>query len=478
MTLEMRFVVVAIVTLAACKAPSSAPHVNVTTVASASASAPVTANPAAVGLVSFEGPAASAVAKNDHGVELLSKGKVPEAIASLEAALAAAPDFVRARYNLACAHARAGDNDKARAELEAVYEADFVAIRAHADHDDDLAAFWKSAQGVALAARKVDYEARFNAAVKRGVPAILWDDGTGQRGRLAPRGLRVGVFDPDHGRFVAVAPPMRNAIDGFASSMLPYAVVVTGVVRDELGGDLDAGMSLEAVHVFPMSADGVALASVPLNVEPISAALHLDTAGMSLTASQSISLATTVDKYREVIETRFGGPTTTTLLGLSDKVPTLAHDGAVYMNIGYNHWGWIVTENNRAYTYRPHELVLPSGKTIAVPKAMAFYHAPARVIPSPQGDRVVLVWNAAVIECDGKQDIPGHYKMALVDTVAGTVTSLGDGNGAGHAAFRASGELYVQRGTRVEQITQAGATALPAHVLLVPPVVRDDACGP
>jgi hypothetical protein len=68
--------------------------------------------------------------------------------------------------------------------------------------------------------------------------------------------------------------------------------------------------------------------------------------------------------------------------------------------------------------------------------------------------------------------------MALVDTGIGKVTSLGEGDGAGHAAFRADGELFVQRGHRVYHVAKDGAeNALPGGILLVPPLERDDYCG-
>jgi hypothetical protein len=90
---------------------------------------------------------------------------------------------------------------------------------------------------------------------------------------------------------------------------------------------------------------------------------------------------------------------------------------------------------------------------------------------------VVLLWNAAVLTCDPTADIPGRYKMALVDVASGTVTSLGEGDGAAAAAFTARGDLFIQRGKKVEELASAGPKALPAHVLLVPELVRDDACG-
>jgi len=436
---------------------------------------------APVGLASFDPAPAAAIAKNDRGVALLAKGKATEAVQEIEGALALSPDFIRARYNLACAYARAGNFDKARASLEVVYEADFIAIRPHADHDDDLVGFWKSAQGIDLAARKSDYEARFAAAIKRGVAATVWVDGVGPRGSLRPSVLRVGVFDPESLRFVAVAPPVRNAIFGYASSTVPYAVVVTGTVADMLGGDLDAGMTLEAVHVFHIATDGVETTTMPAPSTPYFGELYLGPSGVTLHVQQAgVAFdGANSNHYAALFDTTIGGPTQRTLFDGIDKMPAVPRDRSVRMEVGYNHWGYVVTENDPAYAYskQSHELTLPSRKVIAIPKSMAFYEAPARVIPSPSGDRVVLLWNATVLECEHARDIPGRFKMALVDVVSGQVSSLGEGDGAGAAAYRASGELFVQRGKKVEQLTDAGPKELPAHVLLVPELTRDDACG-
>jgi hypothetical protein len=477
MLADVRYVLVAVAF--SCSRPAAPAQVTTPgLVEAAGSSTPVSTAP--VGLATFEPPPAAAVAKNDRGVALLAKGQVEDAVKELEGALALAPDFTRARYNLACAEARAGRHDEAAEALAAAYEADFVAIRAHADQDDDLAQFWKSAPGIALAARKADYQARFARVIARGVHAILWKDGAGLRGALKPSVLRVGVYDPETARFASVAPPMKHSIFAYASASFPYAVVAEGDVHDQLGGDLDAGMSLDAVHVFPMSTDGVETTRFDVNAAPYSGTLSLGPTGITLRVRQSVPFEGTKEIYAAAWDARFfgaAGPVPRTLIALGDKEPPLAPDRTTHMTVGYNHWGYVVTEDNRAYSYKPHALAVPGGKTFDVPKALAFYQAPARVVASPSGDRVVLLWHAAVLTCDPKQDVPGRAKMALVDTKSGSVTTLGESDGAGAAAFDAAGNLFVQHGTRVEQMTAAGPKPLPERVLLVPPLSRDDQCG-
>jgi hypothetical protein len=470
--------VVCLCVLVACTKPAhpngAAPAASALPVASSAP--PVVTSTAPVGLSNFSLAPTKAVAKNDRGVSLLAKGKAAEAVTELEGALAVAPDFVRVRYNLACAHARAGDFDKARSDLESVYDADFVGIRAHARADSDLADFWKSTQGKDLAARIPSWEGRFKTIIDRGVHAILWRDGAGNRGLWRPALLRVGVFDPDTARFVAVAPPSNDAISGFTASMAPYAVVATGSVRDMLGGDMDAGMSLNEILFYPISTAGTPTAKIAVGVEPYSGGLALGASGATYRVWQAAAPIDPPDKMGAIFDLKFGAAATRTTYA---KLPELklTRDRPVLMNIGYDHWGYVAQESDGAYTYSPGELTLPSGTKIPIPKALGFYRAPARVVPSPTGDRVVLVFNAAVFVCQPSDDIPGRFKMALVETSSGKVTPLGEGDGAGHAVFRANGDLYVQRGRRVFAISPSGETPLPDGVLLVPPLDRYDQCG-
>lgn len=438
-----------------------------------------------VGLAKFGPPPANAIARNDRGVSALAKGKAGDAVKELEAAVALAPDFILARYNLACARAKSGDHVGARAELEAVFAADFVGVRAQAQKDGDLTDFWKSEPGKDLAAHTPALEARYESVLARGLRAILWRDGSSQRGIVKPSMVRVGVFDTATTRFVPVAPPLPRAFFGFASSTIPFAVVATGTVRDMLGGDIDAGKVLERVYAYPISTKGVPSATVPVNVEPYSGNLRIWNTGLFLDACQSagsLGKDPNGDEYCASFDLRFGGLVTQKLHTASVH-PTSSTispgEPSVAIVLGANHWGYVVTETAPSYVYKPLELSLPSGAKLAVPKEAAFYRAPPReIVPSPTGDRIVLVWNATVLVCDPAQDIPGRYKLSLLETASGRVTQLGEGDGAGHATFRADGELFVQRGRRVYQVARNGTqTELPEGVLLVPPLERSDECG-
>ncbi|MCA9586525.1 MAG: tetratricopeptide repeat protein [Myxococcales bacterium] len=434
---------------------------------------PAPASP--IGLTNFDLPPAEAVSANARGVGALAKGDLERAIRELTSALDLAPHFTLARYNLACALARAGKHAEARAALEAVWEADFVGTRVHAAADADLADFWKSAEGRALSSHIPELEARYQSAIEGGVRSILWRDGP-QRGVHKPAWVRVGVFDPASKRFVAVAPTSPKVFFAFAPQMSPYAIVATGAVNDGLGGDLDEGKHLDAIKFYAFGATGAPVAVVDANIDPYSGTLEVGSTGAKFSAHQARGPIAGTDKYGALFELRWGAPATRRLYN-GPPPETASRDRPVVAWLGYNHWGYPVTEVTPGFEYKSHELVTPDGKKVPIPKALAFYQAPPRkIVASPRGDRVVLVWNAAALVCDPTRDIPGHYKLALVDTTSGAVRGLGEGEGSAHATFTTDGRLYVQRGRRVFHVGET-ETPLPDGVLLVPPVDRDDQCG-
>jgi len=429
-------------------------------------------------------PPHGVLADNDFGVELLSKGKATEAVRRLEAAVATAPNFVLARYNLACARARAGDLDGARSDLEQVFESDLIGMRAHAEVDPDLVELWKSALGLALRAKLPDLEARYESVLRRGLHAILWQEGTSHRGgAIRPFLVRVGVYDIETARFLPVAPFSPSAFMGFASTRAPVAVVATGDVRETLGGDLDPGKVIDKVQFFPFSTRGVATTVLALKLEAYGATLELGSSGARLEACQVVPIDGDPgsSNYCAMFDVASDGAVTKKLAAPRPHAPPIPSlDRPVVIDLGYSHWGYVVTEADAAFTFRPYELTLPSGAKIAVPKEAAFYQAsPRAIVASPAGDRIVLVFNATVLNCMPSSAVPGRYKLTLVEPGTGKVAVLGEGDGAGHATFRADGELFVQQGKRVYHVARDGALdTLPEGVLLVPPLDRDDNCGP
>jgi hypothetical protein len=436
-----------------------------------------------VGLDSFDVPPAAALAKNDTGVALLSKGKLEDARRELTAAVALDPSFVLARYNLACAEARLGDFAAAYKDLEAVYAVDFVGLRAHAEVDADLTAFWASAQGKALASRSASYEAKFQRIIDRGLRAILWrhepfakaEQGN-YRSHFRPTLLRIGVFDLETQRFVAVAPRATKPALGFAGSLVPYAVLVTGEVRLMLGGDMDPGQSLDAIYTYGFNATGKPTSQVKLGgVEAYGGDLDLGQTGYVAQFWQS-----TVPKNPGLtVKVVFGAEPVKTV---HDQPRPPTKDLASYpvrIDAGYNHWGHVVEQNTAGYVYKNLTLTLPSGRSVAIPKDVAYYRAAPNVVASPDGKQLLLVWRAATLTCDATRNVPGRHKMARVFPETGQVIPLGEGEGAGFGAFGPDAALYIQRDRRVYKVSDdsKAQTPLPEGVLFVPPLQDNPLCG-
>lgn len=436
-----------------------------------------------VGFTSFAEPTTAAVARNDAGVAYLGKGKLKDARRELSAAVALDPSFVLARYNLACAEARDGDFRAAYKDMMAVYDVDFVGMRVHAASDTDLTAFWDSAEGKELSARSPAYEARYQRVIDRGLRSILWqnhafrrpEDGN-YRSHFKPTLLRVGVFDPATQRFVAVAPRTNKPILAFAGNALPYAVLVTGEIRLPLGGDLDPGQSLDTLFTYRFDTTG----------KPSSTA-KLGGIG-AYGGNWGLGRAGYVAHFWQSTVAAHGGLTVTHQLGsepterVHETPEELSEDRAVHpvrIDAGYNHWGHVVEETNAAFRYKDSTLVSPTGRSVVIPKEVAYYRAVPNVIASPDGKRALLVWRAATLTCDASRNIPGRYKMAVVLMETGQVVALGEGEGAGFGAFGPNGVLYVQRDRRIYEVSEDGKRQdpLPEGVLFVPPLQHAPFCG-
>jgi len=441
------------------------------------------ASEASIGLASFAPPAAAALAKNDAGVALLSKGRLEDARREIAAAVALDPSFVLARYNLACAEARLGDFVAAHKDLEAAYAVDFVGLRAHAEVDTDLTAFWASAEGKALASRSASYEAKYQRAIDRGLRAILWQDERfarpedgNFRSHFKPTLLRVGVFDLETQRFVPVAPRAARPVLGFAATAVPYALLVTGEIRLMLGGDMDPGQSLDTIYTYGFNTTGKPTSQVRLGgLEAYGGDLDLGQTGYVAQFWQS----TVAKNPGLTVKVLFG---TESVKTVHDQPPSRQRDVAPYpvrVDAGYNHWGHVVEQDSPGYRYKDLTLTLPSGSTIAIPKEVAYYRAAPRVIAAPDGKQLLLVWRAATLTCDATRNVPGRYKLARVFTETGQVIALGEGEGAGFGAFGPDGALYIQRDRRLFKVSNDSATQspLPAGVLFVPPLQDAPWCG-
>jgi hypothetical protein len=444
-----------------------------------------------IGLSDLAPPSPAATRHNDAGVALLEKGKLDEAKTELTAALAETPSFTLARYNLACAHARGGDMARAARELGQVWDEDFVGMRTHAVADKDLASFWTSPEGIALAATTASYEARYHEVIVRGVRALLWHDdskpGAGPadgRAFLRPNYLRVGVYDPATKRFVATAPRLAHTIRVFAPPDVGYAIVITGEVNAMLGGDLDPGQSLEAVYAFPFDASGRELGHLDLgHVGASSADLSLADDQLELDVRSPVPLpGGNSDAYAAQYKLVFGQPAARKVVTGPSQAPTGYDVFKTHIDAGYNHWGPTMFASDARYRYRAtrteRTLTLPTGETVPIPAKVAHGQGTPRMLPDPSGAHVLLLWNAEQTECN-HTEIPGRFQLALVTRTGSVVTAMGAGKGAAAGAFDSAGHLFVQRDRRVVQVDlrDFSETPLPDGVLLTPPNVDDPQCG-
>ena len=168
-------------------------------------------------------PDAKAELANRAGLDALRKGRPADAITSLLDAIARAPTFDMARYNLVCARALLNTPEslnQAATDLADLLRRDHPTFAPRWSTDPDLDALRRSAHATDLDALSAsltqtwaDVRARgaFGLLVHRRPPKT--DDGTPDyQGLDHVAATRVGVYDPSTGRFFPTAPPIRNIV--------------------------------------------------------------------------------------------------------------------------------------------------------------------------------------------------------------------------------------------------------------------------
>jgi hypothetical protein len=467
---------------AAVVAPGDAPSTSPDARAPA-ASAPRKASDAlgAVGMPDGTLPPREAIADNDAAVALLARKDTDGAVAKLRSALERAPGFVLARYNLACALSRAGDLAAAARELEAVFDADWVGLRAQAERDEDLAPLRATEAGKRLLVADVPVrEARYRRALERGVRAITWS--ATQADAVVPEGLRVGVWDARGGRFVAMSERRRGAIAAIVSRELPFAVVVIGSVPTSLAGDLADHVRVEEVAAFRFGTSGGAIGASKIDKGAFSGSIRA-TGDEEIVVDLRRGVAFDNDPKSDRVSARVTWSAKTgTKTVLAKELPKTEADVAkaraelvLPSHNGFETWtaapGW-------SWDAKASTLAGPDGKRVVLPKTVAFTATRPSIATSADGARVALVWDTHVCDACGERKVTvGAHRIVLVDVPAATGRVIAEGTGVGAARFADSGALFVQRDRRAFEVVMpadpATWNALPEGVLLVAPVVPE-----
>ncbi len=215
---------VLVATLAIAAAPAPPPAADAADAAEPPAPTPI-------GWASVPGPVlAEADAANRAALERHRAGDYSGARAGFEEALAAAPEFALARYNLACALSRLGETEGAAAQLETLLTADLTHYRRRLDDDPDLEALRRSPHLARLHAHIDALLPRWRDAVARGVPAVAWRAAArAEAGKARARQLvRAGVLVPETHRFVPLGPRTPGAISALVDPAHERVVVVHG----------------------------------------------------------------------------------------------------------------------------------------------------------------------------------------------------------------------------------------------------------
>lgn len=165
-----------------------------------------------------EAPSAQAQHANRSALRLHRSGDHEASLAGFRRALEEAPDYDAARFNAACAQARLGQLDEARATMGALLRRDLPTYASKLATDPDLQALRIDPELRALVRRLTE---RYRAAIPTGVevvasrppPASTVDDvGSPDEG---PLWSQAGVLTPER-RFVPLAPRLRRREPGRA----------------------------------------------------------------------------------------------------------------------------------------------------------------------------------------------------------------------------------------------------------------------
>ncbi len=413
---------------------------------------------------------ASAREANAEGVRLHRAGKHAEARARFEEALREVPGYGLARFNLACAQSKAGQQQAAAHALEGALEQDLARFGPLWREDADLAALRGSEPGRALAARVRELTAAVGEAVRRGVPALLWDGDANPWGLLKPRYLRAGVYLHETRRFYPLAPALRGATAALFDPGKRLVAQVHPTLSESCG-----------VHCHPFE-------EVELTVEPALAssaprrwsAGQLEAPGLLLQLTSGLRFL-----LRDCSQPRCRS--SWFVLGERGKDRDAEQGEGDGPTLSVDNRGAALTALPPGYHLRKGKLERPEGKPIALPKQAGSPDYTTAVL-SPDGKSLLLALTSDRCECGRHEGPVFKHAVVRVDLEAGEAAVVLEGDGP--ATVRADGvggvilqtgsrrwrETKVQRWPSVDKVGPAPGDKLPPGVFLVPPRTEETEC--
>jgi hypothetical protein len=388
-------------------------------------------------------PSPRALQANNAAFERHKAGDFDASSAGFAGAIALAPDFALARYNLACARARRGAFAEAREELDKLLSADLVELRDRIDADPDLEAFRASAEMPTLRARIAVLEAAYALARKEGVPAVLFEVAEeGNVGATVPvtKQLRVGAYHARAGRFVPLLPVVDGAMTGFADFEHGFGLVIKTAFSSSCGvvcHPLTSPAEIVAASLNPSVHSKLARASYAMN--PLSGLDLAITAwatndGAAFTAWETWSQATSVTKV---------------VLGTSKKrAPMTLHV------VGYR-GGRVSMPSSSGWRVEGGAVTRPDGRTIPLSKELAGLRAYVRA--APDGTSAVLVSEVDICECAPFRQEFRHV-VSRIDLVTEQFQTLSKAHGVAYALYDDAGNLFLQTGSTFEVIRAGSLT--------------------
>jgi hypothetical protein len=151
---------------------------------------------------------------------------------AFERVVEASPDYLNARFNVACALCRLGRSEEALSILRELLRIDLPSFAPRLDADPDLGPLASAPGWQELVAYRRSLEARWDEALAAGVPVVhvtpretipAGDEDAAERVRLT---MQAGVWLAPEGRFVPMAPRIVREVDALVLSLTLGATVV------------------------------------------------------------------------------------------------------------------------------------------------------------------------------------------------------------------------------------------------------------